>query len=101
MATSRRSDLAIHHWLKTVKGRDQAECCISYRNNQWEIDSWLVPGITQPTDAEVETMIDTYEAYVAQEETNKNNRISSIKTKLGNLSSDDVTALKELLDIKK
>ena len=85
-STKRPSALAIEWWLR---GQDKFEGAKintqELPNGKYEITNWETNGVSQPTDAELEVIINNYEQYLKDKDKFQKESRARVKTKLKEL----------------
>ena len=93
-ATNRPSALALEWWLRGQNKVIGAEVCTKQRQDRkFEITCWDANGVSQPTNAELDIIIDGYEAFLASEDIRKRGRLTALKARL-NLNDEDLNLIR-------
>lgn len=100
MADTRPCAIAIEWWL-TNQGKFQGSSISTKESpegsNRFIITQWNVPGVNQPTDKEIEQIIEDYNVYINQKLSDDSSKASILKSKL-NLNDADIKTLKGILN---
>lgn len=83
---------ALEWWIRSQGKFTGAEVC----TKENYLTSWNVPGVPKPDAAGMKSILNQYDAYLAQEAIDKADRSIALKTKL-KINDSDIAVLKELL----
>ncbi len=88
---------AVEWWMKqnNTWGRVHTK---QEADGSYKLVAFDVPGLTEPTEPEIQTIITNYQAAKAGENTARRNRKAALLTKLGITTAQEKKALRELLE---
>ena len=96
---SRAPALALEWHLRALGKLQNARVNTEETESGYRITAWAVTGVSQPTDAEVETIINQYTAARDTDAAARRTRKLALAAKLG-LAAGEVRALRELIEDK-